>query len=126
MEVAMRRHALSDVQWERIKDMLPTNGHRGRQWNDHRRVIDGILWILNTGAPWRDLPERFGAWKTVYERFRLWCRTEFWDRLLKRLLAEANAAGGISWELFFIDVSIDRAHKAAAGAEKKAAPRRAS
>jgi transposase len=92
MEVAMRRHALSDVQWERIKDMLPTNGHRGRQWNDHRRVIDAILWILNTGAPWRDLPERFGAWKTVYERFRLWCRTEFWDRLLKRLLDAASTA----------------------------------
>lgn len=118
----MHRHALSDAQWERIKDMLPTNGHRGRQWKDHRRVIDGTLWILNTGAPWRDLPERFGAWKTVYERFRMWCRTGFWDRLLERLLAEANAAGGISWELFFIDGSVVRAHKAAAGAKKKERP----
>ena len=96
----MRRHALSDAQWERSKDILPVNGRRGRQWEDHRRVIDGILWILNTGAPWRDLPERFGAWKTVYERFRMWCRTGFWDRLLERLLAEANAAGGIAWGLF--------------------------
>ncbi len=115
----MCRHALSDAQWERIEGMLPTNGHRGRQWKDHRRVIDGILWILQTGAPWRDLPERFGSWKTVYERFRLWCRAGLWGCLFERLLAEANAAGGISWELFFIDGSIVRAHKAAAGAGKK-------
>lgn len=118
----MRRHALSDAQWERIEEMLPTNGHRGRQWKAHRSVIDGILWILETGAPWRDLPERFGAWKTVYERFRLWCRTRFWDRLLESLLAEANAAGGISWDLFCIDGSVVRAHKAAAGAGNKVRP----
>src|SRR4051812_1592342 len=102
----MRRHALSDAQWDRIKDMLPPNGGRGRPWSDHRLVIDGILWILNTGAPWRDLPERFGPWKTVYERFRLWTRQALWERILIRLQSQLHAQGGIDWELFSVDGTI--------------------
>ena len=71
MDRATRRHALTDRQWHVIKDALPGNGHCGRPWQDHRRVIDGILWVLRTGSPWRDLPERFQRWKTIYERFRM-------------------------------------------------------
>jgi transposase len=118
----MERYALSDRQWEQIEDLLPQNGKRGGQWKEHRGIIDGILWILNTGAPWRDLPKRFGKWKTVYERFRLWSRNGFWDRLLERLQARRNAEGELDWELFYIDGSLVRAHKAAAGAAKKRGP----
>ena len=79
-------------------------------------MVNGILWALATGAPWRDLPERFGPWQTVYDRFRRWTRQGFWERLQVRRQAD----GRIDWELFFIDGSIVRAHKAAAGAKKKA------
>jgi transposase len=103
----------------RLRICSPQNGKRGGQWNEHRPIIDGILWVLNTGAPWRDVPERYGKWKTVYERFRLWSRNGFWDRLLERLQAQRNAQGEVDWELFYIDGSLVRAHKAAAGAAKK-------
>jgi transposase len=66
------RHALTDGQWRRIEALLPANGGPGGQWKDHRLMFDGMLWRLRTGAPWRDLPERFGPWQTVYDRFRRW------------------------------------------------------
>jgi transposase len=118
----VKRHSLSDEQFEQIKDLLPKNGKRGGQWKDHRLMIDGMLWICATGAPWRDLPERFGVWQTVYGRFRVWCRTGLWDKILDRLKAKKQAAGEIDWELFCIDGSVVRAHKAAAGARKKGGP----
>ena len=117
----MRRHALSDEQWERIADMMPRNDGPGRPWSDHRLIIDGTLCIHATGVPRRDLPERFGPWKTVYERFRLWVREGFWDQILDRLQARRHADGEIDWELFFIDGSVVRAHKASAGAAGKRA-----
>lgn len=91
----------------------------GNQWKDHRTMINGILWILRTGAPWRDLPKEFGPWKTVYERFRLWSRDGFWDTLLSDLKVKKNRKGKINWRLFCIDGTVIRAHKASAGAEKK-------
>jgi transposase len=115
----MRRYALSDSQWEQIANLFPANGRRGGQWKDHRLMVDGILWVQGTGAPWRDLPERFGPWGTVYDRFRRWTREGLWDRILERLQAQRHADGRIDWELFCIDGSIVRAHKAAAGARKK-------
>jgi transposase len=118
----VRRYALSDEQWQHIADFFPGNGQRGGQWKDHRLMVDGILWVLGTGAPWRDLPERFGPWGTVYDRFRRWTCAGLWDRILDRLQARRHAAGGIDWELFCIDGSIVRAHKAAAGARKKGVP----
>ena len=81
----MKKHTLTDSQWECIKDMLPFNGRRGNQWKDHRMVINGILWILKNGAPWRSLPPKYGHWKTVFKRFRLWTRQGLWDRILERL-----------------------------------------
>jgi transposase len=118
MDRAIRRHALSDRQWGLIKNLLPENGHRGRRWKDHRSLIDGILWILRTGSPWRDLPDRFGPWKTVYERFRRWTREGLWDRVLAEVQGERQRRGKIDWRLFAIDSTIVRAHKAAAGAER--------
>lgn len=65
----MRRYELTDEQWELIRDLLPSNnGQRGRQWKDHRTILNPIFWLLRAGAPWRDLPERYGPWQTVYDR----------------------------------------------------------
>lgn len=58
------RGELTDTAWAQIAALLPRNGHRGGQWHDHRRVINGVLWRLRTGAPWRDLPARYGRWQT--------------------------------------------------------------
>ena len=66
----MRRHELSDAQWELMADLMPGMGRRGGgRWRDHRQVVNGLMWKLCTGAQWRDLPERYGPWQTVYERF---------------------------------------------------------
>lgn len=116
-----RRHALNDAQWEILCPLLPTNHRPGHPYKDHRRVIDGILWILHAGAPWRHLPERFGPWSTVFGRFNRWRKSGRWDQLLTALHAKADAQGGIDWELFGVDASVVRAHKAAAGAEKASA-----
>ena len=64
------RGELTDKAWEAIAPLLPTNG-KGRRWRDHRQVVNGILWKLRTGAPWRDVPERYGPWKTCHERLRM-------------------------------------------------------
>lgn len=112
------RHSLSDQHWMQISDLFPVNGKRGGQWKDHRVMMDAIIWILVTGAPWRDLPSLFGPWKTVYDRFWKWTRNGFWDTLLDKLRARRNSDGQIDWELLCIDGSVVRAHKAAAGARK--------
>src|SRR5919107_3770184 len=66
--------------WERIEPLLPARGGCGRQWRDHRQVINGILWKLRTGAPLRDLPERYGSWKTAHERLRIWTADGTWEQ----------------------------------------------
>jgi transposase len=114
-----RRHALSDEQWALLQPLLPGNRRRGHPYKGHRLVIDGILWILHTGAPWRDLPGDYGPWSTVFGRFNRWRNSGFWDRLLTALHAQADEDGRINWDIFCIDGSVVRAHKAAAGAEKK-------
>lgn len=111
------RHALSDDQYRLIEPLLPTNDRPGHPWKDHRAVIDGILWVLHTGAPWRDLPRAtYGPWQTVYERFNRWVKDGTWGRLIDALHARLDAAGKIDWELFCIDGSSVRAARAAAGA----------
>jgi transposase len=116
------RHELSDAQWDLIQEFLPANGRRGKQWKDHRVVIDGILWALSDGGRWRNLPERFGKWKTVYERFRRWPQEGPWDEILSELQVREAVPGEIDWELFAIDGSVVRAHQSAAGASKKSPP----
>jgi transposase len=86
-------------------------------------IVDGILWRLTTGVPWRDLPERFGSWRTVYSRFRRWQQAGVWERALASLQAEADAAGDLDWALHFLDGTTVRAHQQAAGAKKGAASR---
>jgi transposase len=106
--------------WRRIEPYLPSNGNRGKQWTDHRKVINGILWRFRTGCPWRDIPERYGCWQTVYSRFRMWELDGTWERLFTAILAEAEAAGVIEW-VASVDSTVARAHQHAAGAQKGAA-----
>lgn len=117
-----QRYCLSDAQWDVIQEFLPANGRRGKQWKDHRVVIDGILWALSDGGRWRNLPESFGPWKTVYERFRRWSQDGLWDEILGELQVRKAVTGRIDWELFAIDGSVVRAHQSAAGASKKSGP----
>ena len=84
-------------------------------------MVNAILWRLATGVPWRDLPERYGPWRTVYSRFRRWQRAGVWDRALAALQAAADANGELDWSLHFLDGATVRAHQHAAGAKKGAA-----
>jgi transposase len=118
------RHGLSDDQWERLRPLLPAQkSATGRPAKDHRLVVEGILWRLATGAPWRDLPARFGPWQTVYSRFRRWQRAGVWARVLAAVQADGDACGELDWSLHFVDGTTVRAHPHAAGAKKGAAIR---
>ncbi len=120
----MRRHELTDEQWARLVPWLPSEKPAtGRPNHDHRTILNGILWILRTGAPWRDLPERYGSWKTVYSRFRRWQQAGIWERILSELQREAAETDQIDGTLTMIDSSSIRAHQHAAGARKKGALR---
>ncbi|CAL9664860.1 hypothetical protein SUDANB2_07168 [Streptomyces sp. enrichment culture] len=116
---------LTDAEWERLRPFLPvSNGRRGR-WRDHQQVIDGILHRVRTGVQWRDLPERFGLWKTVYERHRLLSAAGAWERLLQQVQAAADEAGEVDWDVS-VDSTIVRAHQHAAGARTAPSPAPAS
>lgn len=115
----MGRGDTSDAQWKLILPLLPRQ-KRGGRWNDHRLMFDGMLWVLRTGAPWRDLPERYGAWGTVYHRFNRWKKDGTIDRILKALRIRLDKDGYIDWDLWCVDGSSVRASRAAAGASKKA------
>jgi transposase len=120
----MERHALTDEQWARLRPLLPAPPQgRGRPRVDDRLIVEGIIWRLATGVPWRDLPDRFGSWRTVYSRFRRWQQAGVWERALATLQAEADAAGEVDWALHFLDGTVVRAHQHAAGAQKGAAIR---
>ena len=115
----VRRHELSDEEWALLEPLLPPRKTGGRPCHDHRTLLNGMLFWVHTGVPWRDLPERYGPWQTVYARFRKWTRDGRWDRILHALQRDLDAAGAIAWELWCIDGTQIRAHKAAAGARKK-------
>ena len=122
----MGRGDLTNTQWERLEPLLPAQKPRtGRPSQDHRTVINGILWVLRTGAPWRDLPERYGKWTTVYSRFQRWRKAGVWERILAEVQALSDQQGELDWEIHFVDGTIVRAHQHAAGAKKAARkPRR--
>lgn len=111
------RGDLTDRMWDLLAPLLPANGQRGGQWRAHRHVINGILWRLRTGAPWRDLPARYGPWQTCYDRFVRWRRDGTWDRLLTRVQTKADAVGQTEWEVS-LDSTSTRAQQHAAGARR--------
>lgn len=116
----MRRHELMDEQWELVKPLIPYEPARtGRPLRDPRQMLNGIFWILGTGAPWRDLPERFGPWQTVHRYFSQWRKAGVFARIIEALQVKLDAQGLIDWELWCVDGSSVRAARAAAGADKK-------
>ncbi len=119
----MLRHRLTDEQWELIEDLFPASAWTGRPRRDRRTIVDGVFWILRTGSPWRDLPEDFGPWQTVWRLFDQWNADGTLDAILDRLRAYAADAGEIDDELWFVDGTIVRAAKCAAGGGKKGIPR---
>jgi transposase len=117
----MSRTDLSERQWRQLEPHLPTHPHRGHAYVEHRRVINGIVWRLKTGAPWRDVPPRYGPWQTCYDRFVRWSRDGTWQRLLRVLQAYADAHGLIDWDGAALDATHVKAHRSATGARKTAA-----
>ncbi len=127
--MGMARGDLTDKEWARLEPLLPPQrpAEPGGEYRDHRQVINGILWVLRTGAPWRDLPERYGPWQTCYSRFRRWSAQGIWKSVLERLQAQEEAAGNLDWQEAALDSTWIKAHPHAAGAPKKGAlpkPRR--
>jgi transposase len=115
----MARLLLTDDEWELIADVFPEPAATGRPRRDARTVLDGILWVLRTGSPWRDLPEEFGAWKTAWRMFDTWNADGTLAEILHRLQAAFVAAGAIDGQLWCIDGTTVRAARCAAGGGKK-------
>jgi transposase len=113
----IRRYELSDAEWDALSRYLPSTLTGGRPREDDRRVMNGIVWKIRSGAPWRDVPARYGSWKSIYTRFRRWALDGTFTRMLAGAQADADAAGDIDW-LVSVDSTIVRAHQHAAGARK--------
>ena len=114
MSTNRKRYEVSDEEWERVKDLLPPErtGKPGRPSGNNRIALNGILWITRSGAPWRDLPERYGSWSTLYDKFARWSNLKVFEKLFDILSTDADMQ----------DVSIDstsiKVHQHAAGAKK--------
>lgn len=116
----MKRHELTDEQWALVEPHLPaSNARTGRPASDRRTLLNAIFWILVTGAPWRDLPERFGPWQTAYHHFSKWRKNGIFARIIEVLQIKLDQQGLIDWDLWCVDGSNVRAARAAAGADKK-------
>ena len=114
----LRRYELTDQEWNRIKDLLPPekSGKRGRPSKDNRMILNTMVWIARSGAPWRDLPERYGPWETVYSRFRKWINDGILDNIFRVLGLDAEL------DELFMDSSIVQAHQHSAGAKRGGLP----
>jgi transposase len=120
----MHVYELTDEQFERIQPLLHNNhGEPGRDTLGRRPILDGIFFRLHNGCRWEDVPERYGRPKTVYDRFNTWSKDGTWDRILEALQVQMDEAGEIDWDLFCVDGTNVRAHKAAAGGGKKGEPK---
>ncbi len=112
------RGDLSSHEWAVLAPLLPAQSARGGRWRDHRQVVNAICWVKRTGSPWRDLPERYGPWKTAYQRFRRWAQDGTWARLKTHVIVLAELDDDIDWDAQ-VDSSSVRVHQHAAGAAKK-------
>lgn len=111
----MARGLMSDKEWGFFEPFVVETGpKRGRPAGNHRLVLDGVFWIARTGAPWRDLPEEFGKWSSVYRQFRRWSVAGLWDAMLEALNATEAAQSSVQ----MIDSTIVRAHQHASGAKR--------
>src|SRR5947209_15945132 len=108
---------LTDEQWKIVETILPPDrvraDRRGRPWSDRRTTLNGILWILRTGAPWQDLPERYGAYQTVHRRFQAWRKQGVIDAVLRGLARDLHKRGGLDLSECFLDGSFAAAKKGA-------------
>ena len=115
-----KRHEVSDEEWSVLDSVIPKSAATtGRPARDRREMLNGVLWILSTGAQWRDLPERLGPWETVYTTFRRWRKAGVYDAILDALHVRLDQAGKIDWDLWCIDGTSVRGSRSAAGASKK-------
>jgi transposase len=106
--MAVKRYELNEAQWSRIAPLLPgRSGDPGRTGTDNPLFVNGCLWILRSAAHWRDLPERYGKWKTVHRRFSRWCHAGVWERVFDALTADRDN------QYLMIDSTIVRAHQQA-------------
>lgn len=113
---------MTERQWARLQPLLPPEkGKRGRPARSHREVLNGILWIKRTGAPWRDLPDRYPPFGTCHSRLTAWQRDGVWEQILQALLAEADQGGELDWVQAAVDSTTVRAHQHAAGARRRPA-----
>ena len=112
----MHRHELTDAEWKRIEALLPVRTGPVSKRGD-RDFVNAVIWRTRTGVAWRDLPERFGPWKTVYNRFKRWAEIGIWERLFKELAIEVDEAGSI------LDATTVRAHQDAAGGKGALLPK---
>lgn len=115
----MARHRLTDQQWELIADVFPEPAATGRPPVNPRKMMEGILWRLRTGSPWRDVPEKYGPWKTVYNHFDQWNSDGTLDEVKRRLLRKIVDAEGLDTELWCVDGTVVRAARCAGGGGKK-------
>lgn len=108
----MARFEPNDQQWQQIEPLLPPehSGKRGRPYRPHRPVVNGILWILTTGARWVDLPVHYGPWQTAYDRFVRWRKSGVWDRVLASLQAYYDETGRLEWHFGAGDSTIIPVH----------------
>ncbi len=114
----MSRHELTDAAWRRLAPLLPLQRPvTGRPARDHRTMINAMLWLTKTGTPWRDLPERYGPWRTVATRFYHWTKSGLWQRILAELQRAGDAEGRLDWSVHMVDGTSIRAHRHAAGAK---------
>lgn len=115
----MARMWLRDEQWARIRDLLPGKASDpGRTAADNRVFVEAVLWMARTGSPWRDLPEEFGPWNSIFRRFARWSDTGVWQRVFRVLAADAQ------FREVYLDTTIVRAHQHSSGAPKKTARKR--
>ncbi len=114
-----RKTFLSDDQWSIIAPLLPKLTSRGRPWRDNREVLEGILWILHSGARWQDLPKEYPSASTCWRRLKMWEEDETWLKIWRKFISLLDKRGLVDWEEAFIDGSFFPAKK---GAQKSAKP----
>ena len=118
---------LTDEQWKVVETILPEDpvrdDGRGRPWSDRRKVLNGVLWILRTGAPWQDLPDRYGPYQTAHRRFQNWVRSGVMEKLLLALAQHLQDAGGLDLKECFVDGTFVPAKKGGAASGKPSGAR---